>query len=37
MGDLLTLRITPEQFVEAVQAKADEIKANPDIPKYTRS
>jgi N-acetylglucosamine transport system substrate-binding protein len=37
MGDLLTLRITPEEFVEAVQAKADEIKANPDIPKYTRS
>lgn len=37
MGDLLTLRITPEEFVESVQAKADEIKANPDIPKYTRS
>jgi N-acetylglucosamine transport system substrate-binding protein len=35
-GDLLTGRITPEQWVEAVQAKADEIKADPNIPKYTR-
>lgn len=36
-GDLLTERITPEEFADSVQAKADEIKANPDIPKYTRS
>ena len=36
-GDLLTGRITPEQWVEAVQAKADSIKADPNIPKYTRS
>lgn len=36
-GDLMTGRITPEQFVEAVQAKADAIKADPNIPKYTRS
>jgi N-acetylglucosamine transport system substrate-binding protein len=36
-GDLLTGRITPEQWVEAVQAKADEIKADPNVPKYTRS
>lgn len=37
MGDLLTSRITPEEFVEAVQAKADAIKADPNIVKYTRS
>ena len=36
MGELLTLRITPEQFVETVQAAADDVKADPDIPKYTR-
>lgn len=35
-GDLLTGRITPEQWVEAVQAKADSIKADPNIIKYTR-
>ncbi len=37
MGELLTNRITPEQFVETVQEIADEIKADDDIPKYTRS
>jgi N-acetylglucosamine transport system substrate-binding protein len=36
-GDLLTGRITPEQWVEALQAKADEVKADPDIPKYERT
>src|SRR5690606_7917941 len=36
-GDLMTGRITPEQFVESVQAKADEVKADDNIPKYTRS
>lgn len=35
MGELLTMRITPEQFVENVQAIADEVKADDDIPKYT--
>ena len=35
-GDLLTGRITPEEWVEAVQAKADSIKADANIPKYTR-
>jgi N-acetylglucosamine transport system substrate-binding protein len=35
MGELLTKRITPEQFVENVQAVADEVKADDDIPKYT--
>ncbi len=37
MGDLLTSRISPEEFVEAVQAKADAIKADDNIVKYTRS
>ena len=37
MGDLLTNRITPEEFVQAVQAKADAIKADANIQKYTRS
>lgn len=36
-GDLMTGRITPEQWIEAVQAKADEVKADPAIPKYERS
>jgi N-acetylglucosamine transport system substrate-binding protein len=35
MGELLTNRITPEQFVENIQAIADEVKADDDIPKYT--
>lgn len=35
MGELLTNRITPEQFVETVQEIADEVKADDDIPKYT--
>lgn len=36
-GDLLTGRITPEQWVEALQAKADEVKADDSIPKYERA
>jgi N-acetylglucosamine transport system substrate-binding protein len=36
-GDLLTGRITPEQYIESVQAKADQVKADDSIPKYTRS
>lgn len=36
-GDLLTNRITPEEFIESVQKKADEVKADPDIKKYTRT
>jgi len=34
MGDLLTKRITPEEFVAAMQETADKVKADPDIPKY---
>ncbi len=37
MGDLLTKRISVDEFVEAVQKKADEIKADPDVKKYTRT
>jgi N-acetylglucosamine transport system substrate-binding protein len=36
MGDLLTKRISVDEFIEAVQKKADEVKADPDIPKYRR-
>ncbi|MEZ4638235.1 MAG: extracellular solute-binding protein [Caldilineaceae bacterium] len=36
-GDLLTGRMTPEQWVEAMQAKADETKADDAIPKYERT
>lgn len=36
-GDLLTGRMTPEQWVEAMQAKADEVKADDSIPKYERT
>ncbi len=36
-GDLLTGRITPEQWIEAIQAKADEVKADEAIPKYERT
>jgi N-acetylglucosamine transport system substrate-binding protein len=35
MGELLTKRITPEQFVQNVQDVADQVKADSDIPKYT--
>ena len=31
MGELLTMRITPAEFVEAMQRSADEALANPDI------
>jgi N-acetylglucosamine transport system substrate-binding protein len=31
MGELLTMRITPAEFVEAMQRAADEALANPDI------
>ncbi|MBZ0302798.1 MAG: N-acetylglucosamine/diacetylchitobiose ABC transporter substrate-binding protein [Anaerolineae bacterium] len=37
MGQLLTKRSTPEQFLETIQAVADEVKADEDIPKYTHS
>jgi N-acetylglucosamine transport system substrate-binding protein len=36
-GELLTNRISPEQFVETVQAAADAVKADDEIPKYTRA
>jgi N-acetylglucosamine transport system substrate-binding protein len=36
MGDLLTKRITPEEYVEAVQAMADKVKVDPEVTKFTR-
>ena len=35
-GSLMTGRITPEEFIERVQEASDEVKADEDIPKYTR-
>jgi N-acetylglucosamine transport system substrate-binding protein len=36
MGEMLTKRITPEQFVETVQAMADKVKTDPEVTKFTR-
>jgi N-acetylglucosamine transport system substrate-binding protein len=36
MGDLLTKRITPDEFIEAAQAMADKVKADPEVTKFTR-
>jgi N-acetylglucosamine transport system substrate-binding protein len=36
MGEMLTGRITPDQFVEAVQAMADKVKADPEVTKFKR-
>lgn len=35
-GEFFTGRMSPDQFVETVQAVADEVKADDDIPKYMR-
>jgi N-acetylglucosamine transport system substrate-binding protein len=37
MGELLTNRISPQQFCDTVQQAADMVKADDSIPKYTRS
>lgn len=37
MGDLLTKRITPAEFIEAAQKAADKVKADPDVTKFTRA
>ena len=36
-GELLTDRMSPEQFADTVQAAADAVKADDDIPKYTHA
>ncbi len=36
MGDLLTKRITPNEFIEAAQAMADKVKTDPEVTKFTR-
>ena len=35
-GDLMTGRMSPEEWAQALQAKADEVKADDTIPKYSR-
>ena len=35
-GELLTKRTTVDEFIDAIQKVADEVKADPDIPKYRR-
>ncbi|MEX1019339.1 MAG: N-acetylglucosamine/diacetylchitobiose ABC transporter substrate-binding protein [Litorilinea sp.] len=35
-GDLLTGRISSDEFVEAMQEIADQVKSDPDIQKYSR-
>jgi N-acetylglucosamine transport system substrate-binding protein len=36
-GELLTGKLKPEEFVDAMQKKADEIAKDPDIKKFTRT
>ncbi len=36
MGNLLTKKITPDQFVENVQKMADKVKADPEVTKFKR-
>jgi len=36
-GDLLTKRITPAEFIDAVQKMADKVKADPEVTKFTRT
>lgn len=36
MGDLLTKRITPAEFIDASQAMADKVKVDPEVTKFTR-
>jgi len=35
-GDLLTGRITPEEWIDALEEKVAQVKDDPDVPKYTR-
>ena len=35
-GELLTGKITPDQFITDIQAAADAVAADPDIPKFKR-
>ncbi len=36
MGELLSGRLTPQEFIDMAQAKADEIKEDPDVTKFSR-
>jgi N-acetylglucosamine transport system substrate-binding protein len=37
LGELMTGRMGPDQFCETAQAAADAVKADADVPKYTRT
>jgi len=36
-GELLTGKVTPDQYIEAIQKQADKVKADPQITKFTRT
>ncbi len=35
-GDLLTGRITPDEWMEAMEAMSAQVREDPDVIKYTR-
>jgi N-acetylglucosamine transport system substrate-binding protein len=37
LGNMLTKKITPDQFIEACQKMADKVKADPEVTKFTRT
>jgi N-acetylglucosamine transport system substrate-binding protein len=37
LGDMLTKKITPDEFIEACQKMADKVKADPDVTKFKRT
>ena len=37
LGEMLTKKITPDQFIEACQKMADKVKADPDVTKFKRT
>lgn len=37
MGNLMTKKLTPDQFIEAAQKIADKVKADPEVTKFKRT
>jgi N-acetylglucosamine transport system substrate-binding protein len=37
LGEMLTKKITPDQFIEASQKMADKVKADPEVTKFKRT
>jgi N-acetylglucosamine transport system substrate-binding protein len=37
LGEMLTKKITPDQFIEACQKMADKVKADPEVTKFKRT